>query len=445
MTVASVIVVALFALAFYSGHHWLTALRAKASDGSAVVLQQTEEMRRALADHEAGKLARLPRPDPGRPGVVNYLTNPYYVKPEGPLAITAVGESDVRPSVTRLGHPADPTLQHHDILSYPALAIGRLDLAFVVVAVLPLLVIGLMFRLYSAEQESGTLPLLRGQPISLARVLLFRTLLRYGALSGVVFATFGVGLVVSGEPTSVSWMLLWALVVGLYLAVWFCLGLIVSLLRLSSGANIVVLTGMWVAFIVLIPALVNIAASSTAQLPSRAEILIEYRRILEHEERDEAMITRFLDKWRPAWADPQLPPSGPSTAYLALQDHAREQVAAQLAQVARSRTARQQFVERLQGLSPAISTQNALLGLAGTDSGAFDQLEAEAAREHDRRDEFFVPLVINGARMQASDYDQIPTPAPPSRPGHVSWPSVIALLATVVGLSVVVALRLRSL
>jgi ABC-2 type transport system permease protein len=443
-TVATVLTLVLFALGFWSGWHWLANLQSKADDGQAVVARQLSELRGALEQFEAGTLAELPRPDPRNPVAVDYVTNPYLVKQRGPLAITAVGESDVRPSVMRLGHPHDPTWHHEDIVSPPALAAGRMDLSFVVIVLLPLLAIGLTFRLLSSEREAGTLPLLKGQPAALGRVLLARTAIRYGALLLVAVATFVVGLAVTGSLPAVGWIVGWSITVAAYLGFWFALGLAVNTLGRSSGSNIVILTTVWVALVILVPALVNLMATAQHPAPSRAELLIEYRQIMEHQAPDEQLTAAYLDKHRDKWADPDTPPTSFRVSRLALQDFAREQVAGQMAAVADARSGRQSTVQRFQWMSPAIAAQNALLALAGTDAQAYDAFESSLAREYERRAAFFHPLALNDARLTSQSYDQIPAPGELPASGRLPAGSWLALLLALAAVALPLVRNLRT-
>ena len=55
---------------------------------------------------------------------------------------------------------------------------GRLDLAFVLIYLYPLLILAISYNLLSAEQEQGTLALLLSQPVSLRTVILAKVAVR---------------------------------------------------------------------------------------------------------------------------------------------------------------------------------------------------------------------------------------------------------------------------
>ena len=86
--------------------------------------------------------------------------------------------------------------------------VGRFDLAFVTVYLLPLLVLALSFNVLSEEREQGTLALTLSQPVSARDVvgakLAFRALLVVGLAAGVsllgILATGGFAVVRPGAP-----------------------------------------------------------------------------------------------------------------------------------------------------------------------------------------------------------------------------------------------------
>ena len=101
--------------------------------------------------------------------------------PPGPLAVLAVGQRDVWPTAVRVSSRLDPLRDRYDTLESPrALALGHLDLVFVLVHLLPLLIFALGYDLVSGERERGTLPLLLVSPaapvVALASALSYLTL-----------------------------------------------------------------------------------------------------------------------------------------------------------------------------------------------------------------------------------------------------------------------------
>ncbi len=434
----------LFGMAFWSGQRWLDGLRGRAADGRAIVERQVAELKEGLEAFEAGTLEELPKPNPQSAATAEFLTNPYLEKREGPLAVTAIGESDVRTSLSKSGPPGDPTWVNDDILNPLSLATGRLDVAFVVVALLPLFAIGLTFRLLSAEREGGTLPLLKGQPVALAKILLARTGIRYGALLAISAMAFGIGLAWTTGLPSPQWMLGWIGVVAVYLGFWCLLGAFVNFFGRSSGSNVVILVGAWVVWVVLVPVLVNLGASSLHRAPTRTELLIAYRQAMEHSEPDEAFVMAYLRPFKKYWSDPQTPPNHWGLRRLALEAHAREEIAPKLRQAAEAKTRRSETVAAMQWLSPAIAAQLALIALAGNDAASFDAFDASVAREHLRREEFFLPKRLNQLSMTRADYDRIPAPSPAPQAGWLPSGAVLALLMLTGLLGLGLGLRARS-
>ena len=79
--------------------------------------------------------------------------------------------------------------------------VGRFDLAFVVVYLLPLLVLALSFNVLSEEREQGTLALTLSQPVSARGVVAAKLAFRALLVVGMVLAVSLAGILVAGAST----------------------------------------------------------------------------------------------------------------------------------------------------------------------------------------------------------------------------------------------------
>jgi ABC-2 type transport system permease protein len=146
---------------------------------------------------------------------------------------------------------------------------GSFDLAFVATYLYPLLILALTCNIANADRESGVLALIRSQPVSLVRWLAARALVRAAFLFcvAVLLPALAVSAMVAG-----SWVRLaiWILALTAYLAFWFAVAVVVSLRTSSPAPGFVIGISTWLAFVILVPALVNLAAPLLA--PASATI-----------------------------------------------------------------------------------------------------------------------------------------------------------------------------
>ncbi len=82
------------------------------------------------------------------------------ILPDAPLAIAAVGLSDLYPHAFKVSAGSKDSFLFVDEIANPAhLLSGSFDLAFVIVYLYPLLLLALCYNVLSGEQEQGTLAL----------------------------------------------------------------------------------------------------------------------------------------------------------------------------------------------------------------------------------------------------------------------------------------------
>ncbi|MEM1324415.1 MAG: DUF3526 domain-containing protein [Bacteroidota bacterium] len=196
------------------------------------------------------------------------------------LTLIATGQSDLFPHVVKPKlYEESYRLGFSELTNPVQLLFGTFDLAFVCIYLLPLLVLALSYNVLSSAKESGILPVIASQPVSLYGWLLQKLLIRFLLLSIIVSATILIGLGWQGVDLvdklgSVS-MLLGALL--LYMAFWFGIAFVVNLLGKPSGTNAITLVALWLAFVLFIPAIITQTTTSLNPVPSRVNIIHEYR------------------------------------------------------------------------------------------------------------------------------------------------------------------------
>ncbi len=150
----------------------------------------------------------------------------------------------------------------------PTLGLGDLDPAFVLLALLPLLIVVLGHDTVTREHEGGTLRMLQACGLRPARWVLGKWLGLCAALVLVLVPAVGLGalLVMPDTPGAAALPLAGALL--LYGAVWTALTVLVSTACRHSRAALLVLVAIWLTTVFLVPRLAAAVVERIAPLPT---------------------------------------------------------------------------------------------------------------------------------------------------------------------------------
>jgi ABC-2 type transport system permease protein len=353
--------------------------------------------------------------DPTQPGTVGRsLGERSAILPLSPLAATAVGQSDILPSVvpvttrTRFGLPG------REAIANPLhLLTGRLDLAFVILFLLPLLVLALSYDMLSREREGGTLGLLLSQPIRLGTVLAAKVAARGLAVLGIVIPLTLGALALGGvdltSAASLPRVLLWVGVVIAYTGFWLALAALANLLGRNSAQQAVGLAAVWLLLAVIVPSAITFGGRLLHPVPPRAEMIgaeREAARIAQSQ--GNSLLARNYED------HPELAPLAAgslddfmSTAY-AVQEEIDELMEPVRREYDERIAGQQRLAERFRFLSPVLLAQGALDDIAGTGdrrhAGFQAQVEAFRLAFHD----YFRPLIYQQHRFTSKDVAGIP-------------------------------------
>jgi ABC-2 type transport system permease protein len=409
---------------------------------------EAAELRTALAQQAARGVATAR--DPGSVGYA-VLSAPA-VLPPAPLAALAIGQMDLLPGrylVTARG--AHHFLDHASIDNPLRLALGNFDVAFVIVWLLPLVVIALTFNVVSGERERGVLAIAAAAGSDLPAFIRGKCSVRAWLLTVTLWLALLLAALVAGVPLASpvvagTW-LLWALAATLYGAFWFALAIWINTRSLPSDLNASLLTGAWLLFVVLAPALTNLAATTMFAAPSRVALTTELREATEAadkraaSERDQY----FFDHPDMRGQDMDM------TAYYRSVARSEREIAAimlpLLAAFDQRAVQQQSLVARLQYLSPGTLTYQVLASLSGSDGARYRQLRTDTLAFHERWRDFFDTRLAAGQSLGAADYAALPRftyGEPSSRQllRHNTVP-LLALLLMALVLSVWALRRLR--
>lgn len=327
-----------------------------------------------------------------------------------PESIIATGISDLQPDAWRLSlFQAEP--RGDTELENPVnLVFGAFDLAFVIVYLLPLLVIALSFNLISSEREQGTLDLQRAQPIAFSILFAQKMMARFVLLAGITLAVIlpllihqigGGSLVSAIAATGVAL---------LYVLFWFLIVLAINLRGGSSGQNAIWGISAWLAFTVIIPAIVNMVAQKIHPIPSRALFQVAMRDLDKQlEDSRENRINAFYT------LNPQYRPKPDSEKgwediyreALALNEdekRLRDSVEWMLTYRADQQEA---LASRLMLCSPALSVYRELTDISGTSREAFRNLTLRLEDLQADWTAWFKDRLESGQKLSPQDYEAV--------------------------------------
>ncbi len=373
----------------------------------------------------------------------------YAVMPHDSLAPLSVGQSDVQPFYYRVtAHPSHTFLSASEIQNPLTQMTGSFDVAFVMIFVLPILIIAISFDLMSSEKEGGMLGLIAAQGVSLRTLILAKV-----AARAIILVLLLLGLVILAatlagadfsNPQTLITVSLWYAIVVAYGAFWFALSFLINAMSWPSVTNGVVLANLWLLFVVVLPSVVNVVASTLYPAPSRVHLTTEMR-----EATEEADKTAAASREAYLFDHPELAGGGGNLDGFYIQvlatDAAVEKVVTPImAEFASQAAKREGIVNLLQYTSPAIAAQQALNALVGTGNAHFENFVAQVLEFHSNWRGFFVSKVVKGQRMMATDFDVIPTfnyATPNSGPAHSVTFGALVFLALAISVLVGWAVR----
>jgi ABC-2 type transport system permease protein len=333
--------------------------------------------------------------------------------PPTPLAALAVGQSDLLPSYLKMTTDAKETvLASTEIENPQRLLTGRFDLAFVLIYLYPLLILALTYNLLSAEREQGTLVLALSQPVALRTLVFGKVGVRF-ALFLVTIVTLAAAALLAGgvemtAPGAVPRLALWVLSIGVYGGFWFAVAIAVAALGRPSATNATLLAGIWLALVVVLPAMLSMGVTTAYPVPSRVEMIQAMRVASDtaNEEGSKLLAKYYEDHPELATGDAQQAMDDFNLVRVAVNADVERRVAPVLERYTTQLARQQQVVERARFLSPAILMQDALNDVAGTGHPRHRRFVSQVEAYHAEWRAYFVRLVFNKGQLR--DYSAVP-------------------------------------
>lgn len=347
-------------------------------------------------------------------------------------ALAPLTQGDARPTLfeVNLGAELASPEQAARPIALGRVSLGTMDMAFVLLYLLPLLVIALTYDLLLGERESKTLALVFSQPIAPMTFVLGKLLARAGLIAAATLV-----------PALLIWLIaapgdargLFAVVTGLvvvlsYLAFWLAAAVAANAWMRSSAASALALMGLWLATLVLIPGLLQLGVEALYPPPSRVA-LVNLTRQAARDAEDALTAMEGTHGETPTEREAY-------RAFLLRKVKAHEHMESALEDVVDGfdrQLARQQGVVRwLQTLSPAVVGREAFAELSGDSVYRHQRFKRQAHRFHEAwRDRFF-QIITRGERMTAERVRALPAFAYEAEP----LPAQIGRIGTGIALGV---------
>lgn len=313
--------------------------------------------------------------DPRNPAQFNSVPRFAYFKP-GTLNLFANGQSDLLPQQYNIASRTDLMQQKEPAINGVQVLYGKLDVAFIIVFLLPVIVIAFNYNILSAEKESGTLKILLAQNASLRQVIsskllvsfLFMLLLLLIPVAGIWFAGINPLHILSSVGlylvTGILYSLFWHLLCGF-----------INTKLKSSAYNATLSLGCWLLLVFIFPAAVSLLTDAIHPVPSRANFVTNYRKVLndvESQDVNHVLDKYFFDHPELAVQDTGTGEKNTSNVFYKAYHITNEKTAEQLQPLYNDYAVKLKSANNFSNiaglLSPAVITQQCLVLLAGQSS-----------------------------------------------------------------------------
>lgn len=315
-------------------------------------------------------------------GFSRYMLRVQAMKPHLPGSPLAVGQSDLLPSrvpvklETLFG--LEPT---YDAEPPRALALGRFDLGFVLVQLMPLALLFLVALTATFERDHGMLRLVAAQPVSArawlgARLLALATWVLPGLVLSLLLALWSAGVPFAQAAPE---LLAACVLVAAYAACWLAAGFVLVAALPHASAALLSSVALWAALCLGGPVLLAAGASWLSPSPSRMAYIDAQRRATDAVQADRAALIEAAFA-----ADPLLSPHNGkagtldyATRLYFLAPMIESRLADRQAAFVDNATRQQRWSIFAGYLVPALGMDRALSTLAGTDAERHGRFELQ--------------------------------------------------------------------
>ena len=361
----------------------------------------------------------------------------------GELAALAHRSESIQPhSALISGMRSDASLfQRYEVEGPSVLRLGRMDLAFVVIVILPLVLLLLTFDVLSQERAAGRFRIFLMQGGDAASLLWARILAVLSPVLAIPAICVLAAGALAGAPMGST--LVWLAALLAYGLFWAGVAALVAAAFSHPSTGAIAVLASWSVIVVLIPSAAQFLAQSLHPVPSRVSFLSEARDAEGQTRRNLTERAEIYMAEHPGQGDApdEAVPGFFRSSYLANID-----ISARTAPMVQAfedqQQAQRRFVSLVGYLSPAMLAQDLFFHASGTGperAAAYrGQVRTHLALVHD----VIGPATVNRSRITVAQAESIPDfrfrpPEPPSsRWLAMVWMLLIAALTGFAGLSI---------
>jgi ABC-2 type transport system permease protein len=355
----------------------------------------------------------------------------YLLYPFQPLSRWVTGQADLYPYYYRVTATKKNGLIFNEEIENPQILFNSsFDLAFVIVYMLPLLIIGFTYNLAGSEKEWGTLRLLLSTPVSFRKILATKFVFRFGLFSTLFLAVLLSIAAISSIPFNNSFFLFAASSVA-WIALWFSISLFLnSLINKNSGSTAGALVSAWLLFVLLLPGIFSYVVNSSWPVPSRIQLITDTRAAAEEiKKRSSQVLARYLEDH---------PEMAKDTAGINPDDFATRFYTAHIETERTIEPLEKEFTIQLQKqngwvrkfmyFSPAIVMQENLNRISGGDEASYRLFKEQVNTFYKQLQGYYTNRVVKKQNFSAADLEKIPVPVVKVPPAGSNYQAVLYLI-----------------
>jgi ABC-2 type transport system permease protein len=290
-------IILLFALSNGAGQ---TASRQHRIDSLTTIQQDRMAKHPALMDSFATgkKIAKVYWEDARNAYDIGYVFGKKYLFKPNNQFVLALGQSKLHHSDHELTTASEfwfSALRKAERMDNPTNAIyGSFDLAFVLVWLMPLMCIIFTYNILSTEREQGTMKMLLAQGLRVRSLAIGRLTFRFVTLVFFTIVVVVVGAAFFFSNASYNGLVYFLLLTIFYVMLWYATSLVVNLFNRSSNYNAGVLFTLWIAAVLVLPALLNVIVTNIKPVPGKVVLVDEVREILtENDQKNSEILDQF--------------------------------------------------------------------------------------------------------------------------------------------------------
>ncbi len=268
-------------LALWNGNGiYQSKMKTHAAIDSIARQQPVDHLQQVKAIEETGVYTGSPFSDPRAPyAVATHYAARYITYSLHPLAKWNTGQSDIQATYYKVTASKRQALLVNEEIANPQVQFtGYFDIAFVIIYLLPLFVIGFTYNISAQENEFGTLRMLLSEPVSITKIIAVKFVFRFLLTSVLLWTLLVLLALVSKVPLHDGRWFQFAAGAGCYTLLWFGVSwLFNACSRKNSGTTASLLAAFWLCFIVLVPGIINMIATGRYPMPSRIDLITQTR------------------------------------------------------------------------------------------------------------------------------------------------------------------------